>query len=157
MKKYTFSLINTSIKLELTVSKLYQLFSEMDTRDKEFWKVLSLEEENHASVLKTAKSIFMISDIFPEELVWNSKEKIEETIKELNLLIDRYSEESSTRGERFNMAYNIEMTEPQLNYQVFMDKEVKDCVNTLLKQLNGSNKKHVEKIMEYIKLNKIEI
>ncbi len=62
-------IIDTAVKLELNVSKLYALFSRAFEEDKDFWQKLSEEEEGHALLLKSAKNAFASSEYFPPEIL----------------------------------------------------------------------------------------
>ena len=53
-------LLEESIKLELNVSKLYGIFSSAFPEDADFWKKLSLEEENHAVLIKLVRVNFYL-------------------------------------------------------------------------------------------------
>ena len=52
-------LANEAIQLELNVAKLYMTFQTIFPQDDEFWWDLVIEEQNHASLLRSGVEFFM--------------------------------------------------------------------------------------------------
>ena len=60
--------LNEAIELELNVSDLYLLFYNLFPMDSNFWWNLTIEEKNHAALLKNLKDLYHVCHEFPEEI-----------------------------------------------------------------------------------------
>jgi len=65
-------LIDEAIKLELNMAELYLSFHNRFSEDAGFWWKLTIEEKNHASLLKSGKQYFLDAGMFSSELVGES-------------------------------------------------------------------------------------
>lgn len=92
-------LVNEAIALELNASRLYALFQDLFPDDGEFWQALSIEEENHANLLRNGRRLFLPEGRFPRELLPESLEPLVEKNRELESLFDRY-EQTLPAGRR---------------------------------------------------------
>ena len=63
------SIINEAIRLELNLAKLYLNFHLKFPDDANFWWKLTMEEENHASLLRSAREYFIPADVFPRNML----------------------------------------------------------------------------------------
>lgn len=94
-------ILNESIKLELNVAELYMLFYEIFPEDSNFWWDLSLEEKNHASLLRSGLDFIKSSEMFPREFLAPAIDKLHEINTMIVGLIKEYREEKPTKKRHF--------------------------------------------------------
>ena len=155
MEEDLIPLIKESINLELNVAELYLAFYNLFPEDAAFWWKLTLEEENHAALLRTGKELYLPRNKFPRDLVHILLQDLIDKNKELNSLIEEYENNPPSREEAFNIALRIENSAYELHYQRFMDKEPSSRMEEIFQQLNQDDKNHVEKISAYMKHHNI--
>ncbi len=154
-------LFEESIKLELNVSELYHLFSMQFPGDREFWKKLSDEEDSHANLLKTARDILSITRELKEEMICfsemicSSLEALTETNSKIELIQKDIHIKTPDRMDAFNIAYSLENSAGEIHFQQMLDREYNASFVTVFKKLNGDDKNHAQKIMDYMKDNNI--
>jgi hypothetical protein len=59
-------MLEESVQLELNFGKLYSIFADLFSEDCGFWWRLGIEENNHASLLRSG-IIFLESEVFPDD------------------------------------------------------------------------------------------
>ncbi len=143
-------IIDASIELELTVADLYFLFYESFPEDSDFWWKMSLEEKSHAAILRSGKESFEPINIFPHELVYNSLSDLKNTIKSIREKIKEIKNNPISREEAFELAIEIEQTAGEHHYQEFMTKTQNEPIIKLFQKLNGADKDHIQKLLNYM-------
>ncbi len=143
------ALIEESIQVELNTAKLYWIFNRSYPEDSSLWWVLSEEEKNHASILRSGLEIFLPAGIFPEELVCPSLEEIHNANERLVGLIQKYEIAPPARQETFQIALDIEQAVGEAHFQQFMEKEPVTSVIRIFQRLNQEEKDHAERIRTY--------
>lgn len=151
------SIINESIILELNISDLYLLFNSLFPQDSNFWWQLTLEEKNHAALIRSGKEFFVMQDIFPDDILDGSFEELKNTNNYLLSLIKKYKATTPTREIAFNTAHKIENSAGELHYQLFLEKEAKSKADTIFQKLNNDDRDHAIRIRSYMKKNGIPI
>ena len=143
-------LLEESIKLELNVSELYKIFSSAFPEDADFWKKLSLEEENHAVLIKLVKVELLSSDEFPSEILSSSLENLIEANNRLFSLLKEYKDNPPSREKAFNVALSIEESAGEIHYQnaTKMTSDL-EYIKTF-QRLNKDDKDHSERIRKYM-------
>jgi hypothetical protein len=147
--------LQESIQLELNVSDLYQLFYLKFPADSEFWWQLSLEEVNHAALIRSINDLFLPEKILPQGVIQNrilEMHKINDSIRES---ISRYKMNSPSRYEAFSYAHELEISAGEAHYEMFMNEVPGSNVEKIFQKLNGQDKNHALRIADYMKLNKI--
>lgn len=142
-------LIDEAILVELNIAELYQLLHRIFPQDSEFWWKLVLEEQNHASLLKTVKKMNDVNVIIPEDLLPVSIQELKKT----NRLIRQYKEELEARPNRaraFQLAYELENSAGELHYDSFMRGDSSSIPGKLFKKLNGDDIDHARRIRQYM-------
>lgn len=157
MHKDFISLIEESINLELKVADLYLLFYNLSPEDAAFWWKLVMEENNHASLIRTAKDYFEPETNFPHDLLANNLQDLKDTNGKLESLIKYCESNSPSREEAFNMALNLENSSAELHYQDFMNKEESSKIDHIFKLLNEADKDHAMRISSYMETNGIRL
>ena len=150
-------IIQESIKLELNVSDLYMIFYKEFSADSDFWWTLTLEEKNHASLLRRASDSLFSRDKFPEKLLVPELDAILKTNEFLEDTILKFNKNCCTREEAFNLAYTIENSACEIHYQENMEEEEPDQLLKIFQQLNKEDKNHSLRIKNKMKELKIEI
>jgi hypothetical protein len=149
-------LLDESIQLELNVGQLYLLFHQLFPEDAEFWWALSIEEENHAALLRTVQemenlNVAMPPDLFPEGL---------HDLKESNKLINQARIDFKDQPDRikaFQFAYLIENSAGEYHYDAFMQNAPESRITDIFKLLNGDDVDHANRIRQYMEQHRIPL
>ena len=147
MSNQVLDLIDEAIKLELNMSNLYSIFNEYIQEDKAFWYRISIEEKNHAALLKTAKD-FIRFNKFPRGLLPENLDVLKESNKKVKDMIDRFIL-NPDRILAFEMAIEIEKSAGEIHFQLFMEKKVNNNINDIFQRLNQADKDHAQRIEKY--------
>ena len=149
-------LLDESIMLELNMSELYVLFSGIFPEDRNFWWRLSLEEKNHAALLKSGKEYFVPNDKFPSELLDFNIENIMTVNAQIRKYIEMYAAVKPERSEAFSLAYAFENSASELHFQEGITGENVSSNLAIFQALNKDDKDHAERIEFYMKEKGIE-
>ena len=149
-------LIEESVQLELNVGELYLVFHRAFPDDADFWWRLSLEEKNHAALIRSIKEGFMPVGILPAELLSSSLGKIREANTAIVTLIARFKTASPSREEAFSIAHNLEESAGEIHFQTFMEKETESTIDQVFQRLNRADKDHATRIRSYMEKHGIE-
>lgn len=143
-------LINEAIALELNVSRLYALFQDQFPEDAEFWQALSLEEENHALLLKIGRKHFAPQEIFPRELLPDSVKPLINQNRELEQLIGDFEILPPLREDAFRLAVALEEAAGELHYQRAMAGGAHNEALKVFQTLNHDDRDHADRIRRYM-------
>ena len=157
MKKELLQLLDESIRLELNVAEIYNVFCAAFSEDADFWWKLLLEEKNHAALLQSGKDRFIPKDAFPKELISSSLEHLQGANKELVALIKKYRVTPPSREATFNIALKLEQSAGEIHLQKFMEKKSESKLDEIFQRLSGDNKDHATRIRSYMKSYDINI
>jgi ferritin len=149
-------LIEEAIRLEQNVAELYLLFHRLFPEDAQFWWRLSMEEQNHAALLKTVSQmndtrIQIPKDILPCQL---------KELKNVNRLLRSAMEELASSPDRtraFQLAYTIENSAGELHYDKFMKYGTRSQISEVFRKLNGDDMDHAARILHYMKQRNMEL
>lgn len=144
------SLVEESIRLELTVSELYTIFHGLFPEDAQFWWQLVMEEKNHAALIRAAKDYFEPVGKFPQDLVHDSLQNLKNVNSNLLSLIGTIKDHAPTREEAFNIAFALENSAGELHFQQFMEKESGETTESVFQRLNKDDKDHARRIRSYM-------
>jgi ferritin len=150
MNNDVISLIDESINLELNVSYIYFIFSELFPDDAKFWRDLVLEEKNHAAIFRSAKDVLTQLKIFPHNLLYHNLQDLKDTNSTLHSLIKSFKNTPPSREEAFNIALKIEISASELHFQDFMDEETNSELVQFFQKLNKNDKDHAVRIRSYM-------
>ena len=152
MDPHQIELFKEAIQLELNVSKLFSLYSELFEDDRKFWLQFSSEEKNHATLLQTGLDDFLDTDLFPIELFYSDIEELRQVNNVLIQLKDEYSTNPPDKRTAYDMALSIEESNQEKQFNIFISKSPPESkAMKLFQTLNGDNKNHIERIKELIK------
>ncbi len=118
MKAEIKQFIDMTIQLELNMSELYQFFYVKFPEDAQFWWSLSVEEINHASLIRTINDLIFPEGIIPSENLELQTEKIHEIIDSIHQKLEEYRRIKPLREEAFIYAYELKVPRAKsiLNY-----------------------------------------
>ena len=151
------TLIEESINLELNVAELYLLFNNLFPEDEDFWWELSMEEKNHAALLRSGKESFLPVDKFPLDLIENRLQVLVDANSEISSLIKKYEVNPPSRAEAFRAAFNIENSAGEIHFERFMNKKAELKIDHIFQQLNKDDKDHANRINSYMKRKSIPL
>ena len=150
-------LIDQSLELELNIAELYYLFHDQQSQDSDFWWTLSLEEKNHAAILRAGVKYFAPLGRFPKALLVNSLSEIENENSQIRDMIERYRENPPSRDKAFRIAVDLEMSGAEMHYQSFMSQHADDNAAEVFRRLNKEDKNHIDRIICYMNDNGIPL
>lgn len=138
-------LLEESIALELNVSDLYHLYCELYPEDRGFWWKLTMEEKNHAAVLKSARLFLQVGKLPPETIHPNLE------------IVKRMNEELSARTKTFKLsppdaevaykfAIALEESANEYHFQQLMSKVSDNKVINIFKDLSHDDRDHARRI-----------
>ena len=157
MNNKLLQLIDESIKLELNVADIYMIFYNTFPEDSEFWWNLILEEKNHADLIRSGKSTFLLPRQFPSELLVSSVQMLYKTNNGLVSLLKKYNKKPPSRESAFNIALDIEKSAGEIHFQLAMEKSPTSSIMKIIQELNKDYKDHINRIRTYMSDKGIEI
>ena len=157
MNKVIKLFLKESIKLELNISDLYQLFSAKFRQDYNFWWKLSIEEMNHAALIESINDLFLSENIMPSASIeFKARE-----LREMNLFIVQRIEEfragSPARADAFRLACEIEHSIGESHFELFMTSQPNSTVMKIMQKLNGDDINHGKRMAKYMSDNNIPL
>lgn len=150
-------LLEEAIQLELLVADLYVFFCQTYPEDAGFWWKLSLEEKNHAALLRSGREHFLPVGQFPAELIPSVLGTLTVKNRELAATIDRFREAHPDRAEAFRFAFELENSAGELHFQHAMadHHDSESQAMEIFRNLNRDDRDHAERIRQYMRNNKI--
>jgi hypothetical protein len=147
--------LDESIQLELNISDLYQLFYIKFTENSQFWWNLSLEEINHAALIRSINDLFLPEKILPTGVIQIQTAEMHQVNGSIRERISFYKTDTPSKYEAFNYAFELENTIGEIHYEIFMNDHPESVVEKIFQKLNGQDKNHALRIDNYMKLNNI--
>lgn len=148
-------IMDEATKLELNVSKLYLIFSRICTEDADFWWQLSMEENNHASLLENVRETTFKIDLFAD-----SQEECKQLVaanEEIVSLIKKFERTPATREQAFNIALELENSAGEIHFQHLIEKREKTPAEKVFATLNQEDNDHAERIRSYMDCHGIAV
>ncbi len=152
--KHLIEYIDEAIKLEMNVSRLYFRFYEFFPQDAAFWWRITMEEKNHAALLKNLKMAIPLVGNPPEELQSMQTDDLKITNDRINSIIASFTENDSRR-KAFDIALEIEESAGELHYQTFIDSQSLSEKYKIFQHLNLEDKDHADRIRKYVADNNL--
>jgi len=145
--------IDQLVNLELNASEMYRIFSDVYEEDRDFWWGLSMEEVNHASLLKSIH-YYVNLDIFPDEMIFKN---IQEVVEINKYLVDTREDfkKNPSRKRAFDIAIEIENSAAESHFEKVMTEQTDDKVINVFKKLNRDDVNHLNRILKYMENNNI--
>ncbi|MEN8202094.1 MAG: rubrerythrin family protein [Bacteroidota bacterium] len=149
MKNEFNSLIEKAIQLELSLAELYLQFHMLFPSDASFWWKLTIEEKNHAALLKTLQEMNDSHVDMPVEFYPEGSEALDESTRRISKAIQDFKK-NPDRKLAFRTAYDFENSAGEIHYDSFAKLASSSPLATIFKKLNGSDINHAQRIMEYM-------
>jgi hypothetical protein len=146
--------INQAIELELNVSDLYLLFYSLFPQDSNLWWALSIEEKNHAALLKNLKQLYHVSNELPPGIIPENIDDLENTNKEILSNFDNFKTKPS-RERALEYAIHLEESAGEAHYQAFAESNNLSENFEVFRILNMDDKNHALRIQNYMRENMI--
>ncbi|MCF8368145.1 MAG: hypothetical protein K9G76_03825 [Bacteroidales bacterium] len=143
-------LFKNAILLELKMAHLYLLFKEMFKEDVEFWWKLSLEEINHASLIKGISYLGELTGQYPKSIVPERVEMIENSRKRIEKELEKYEHGDYTRFDALKTAYELELIAGEVHCQTFIPSIAGDEDFAQIKEFNKNDIEHAARIKQYL-------
>jgi rubrerythrin len=144
------------IEYELLISEIYMKFAHLNQEDADLWWKLAIEEKGHASILKSGKDAFAPLNMFPEEFLKLSLEKMEEELHKMQHLLDKIK----SHPEKFSQiialktAIALENKTIEKLFEDLMNRNPEDQALKIFQKLNSETRAHAQRLQDY--LNEIE-
>ncbi len=143
--------LDESIKLELSLAKLYTIFHDAFFEDEDFWWELTMEEQGHASLLLQEKKQPQPLEFFPDNLLSTDLQSLIDTNRKISELITQYSDTPPSKNEALQIALDLELAAGESHFQQFLDSPTNSLSSNIFKQLNQEDCDHAERIRNYMK------
>ncbi len=143
-------LAEEAIRLELQIGKLYKLFYHEFEEDNGLWWQLTLEENNHAALIRSALESFVPSGHIPSQLVSPALETLIEINVQLSNLLKQFQQAPPTREEAFSLAIRLEESAGEAHFQEAMTQQADDTLLKIFQQLNDQDKHHLLRLQNYV-------
>jgi hypothetical protein len=143
-------LLHKMIRLENNVGMLYACFSRLFPDDREFWKMLSIEEGKHASLLWTHLEYILDSPDLSDALLAAKEESIDAINERIERLIIDVKDQPLSREDAFGMALQLEQSAGESHFQNVKDSTERSVALTVFDNLSSADRDHFRKITEYM-------
>ena len=145
------TLLNVAIDLELAVSKLYGVFAIALPDAEEFWGTLSLEELNHASLIRSGRDFFLPAGHFPNDLLHQNICATRELLHLVNEKLAAWKKQPCSLSAACEIALQIETAAQEKHFQLFMENtSAVDDSCRLFQDLNQADKDHAQRIRAFM-------
>lgn len=144
------AIIQESIRHELLISDLYQVFYDSFPMDSGFWWTLLVEEKNHAAVIRSLSVSIPDRDDFPKALVFNHLDILRKSNGNIMEMIDIYRSSPPTRHEALRLALAIEQSSAESMYQDVMSDQYPTEIIGMIQQINHNDRDHATRIQDYM-------
>ena len=143
--------LKESIEMELNVGDLYQLFSVKFPEDHDFWWEISIEEMNHAALIKSINDIFLDEGVFNGDILERQIENLRKMNNFVKERITQYKIEVPMRKEAFLCSMELENSIGESHFEHFMTEDTNSVVVKIFQRLNGEDVNHAIRIENYMK------
>ena len=120
--KLMFELLDESVRLEKLIGELYTLFAVYYKDEEIFWTKLANEEAKHALILEGIRPWIAMGASVDQYLLSNLAELQEKNLA-IKEVIKSAVDNPPTREVAFNLAYKIERTASEVQYQKMISED----------------------------------
>lgn len=144
-------LLEMAITMEFRASDLYRLYSGIFEQDRDFWWRLSMEEQNHAALLKSARNFIKVGKL-PGSLLYARVEGIRAVADTVERRIAEYRQTPPTAFDAYHYAHAFENSAVELHFQKTMQEESpSDKVTEIFQNLGQGDRDHAARIEALMK------
>jgi hypothetical protein len=138
------------VEIESNVGKLYRAFASAYPVDSLFWNQLAVEEDRHATLLRTQKEYIVDSPALHEHIFATPVEslyRINSKIEEILLLCEK---QVPIRIDCFTIALQIEQSAGEVHLQNVHESPDDNIAVQVLQALSSADRDHAERIKSYL-------
>lgn len=141
----TIKMLEKYTEYELKVSDLYMLFSRIFPEDSKFWFDLSLEEKDHASLIKSS-IVYVRIGKFPSQMAYDCMDSIDSMLDLIDSRIERYSAATPAKCEACRFALIVERSPCETGFLKAMTTETDDRVMQILQKVGRLDALHYTRV-----------
>ena len=149
-------ILNEAIRFELSMSKLYSLFQTQFKKDSEFWGELADEEKRHAQIILKFKPFLSLAEKLSDNFTSIGFSTFEINNIQVQKAIESFTPKS-TREDAFRTSIKLENSSSEENYRLLLSSEADSEILSVFQTLNGEDRKHYQRIIDYIIVRNIKI
>lgn len=149
-------ILDEAIKLELSLSQLYLLFKAHHPKDKAFWNSMAMEELGHADRLGLLKKSLSEEGKKTEQYTDVDFVKIRANNIQAQRLIDEF-DSGVSRELAFRTAVKLENSASEEHYRIVFNSEIESRLTKVFQSLSLEDKKHYNRLLDYIEKKNIQI
>lgn len=139
-------LLKQAAQLEKDVSKLYMLYSDIFSKDREFWRQIAKEEIEHAALIEVAMDY---PDFFPKGLADSELPRVKEISDQITKTIQEYKNKPPSKDQACNYALKVESSAWELHYQKLATRMQDSEALKIFQRINDGDKNHIQRISEF--------
>ena len=143
-------LIEESIEIELNMSRLYRWFSQILPDDANLWWELAIEENNHASLLRSGLECFLEQGLFPAQLMTAELDELIATNQELQRMLRAFQANPPSREQALAIALQLEESAGEQHFQEAMQQKAASKALEIFQHLNNEECDHARRIRQYV-------
>ncbi|MBN1675760.1 MAG: rubrerythrin family protein [Kiritimatiellae bacterium] len=144
------ALCEASVALERSAGQLYALYADLYPEDADFWRGLQIEEENHASIVKTMFETYVPLGLFPRELLDPDLDSLRAANGKVLAALARFREHPPAKRDAYVFAVELEESSGEMYYQEAMVKNVGSEILQIVRQVNNNDKDHAIRIRAFM-------
>ena len=152
MNEEILDLLELSLELELKIAELYRFYSRCFSEDAAFWWKLSMEEGNHAALIKSGIQNYAPVDKYPKEMIYPVTEEWKDLLRFIDRQLDQFTKKSPDREQAVQLAIALENSAGEKHYQNAMEYPEGSRMLKLFQRLNDGDRDHAQRIRHYFKI-----
>ena len=149
-------ILNEAIRFELSMSKLYTLFQTQFKKDSDFWGQLADEEKRHAQIILKFKPFLSLDEDVSDDFTSVGLSTLVMNNIQVQKAIESFTQKS-TREDAFRTSIKLENSSSEENYRLLLSSEADSKILSVFQTLNGEDRKHYQRIIDYIIVRNIKI
>ena len=138
-------ILRAMIETEKNVAALYTLFAARFKEDREFWKTISLEEEQHAAMLGSGV-LHLALQILPDVVLLDKLPELRLTNESIKKIIEVYAKKLPPKEEAYNFAIQMEKSLSEAFFQELLRMKDAPELVALWQKLGAETVEHSKKI-----------
>ena len=143
------NLIEESVKLELNISQLYDVYVSAFPEHADFWQQLSIEELAHARLIRSVKDEFIKAGGFPSGLITDCIDILVMSNTKIKVLIEQAKLHPPNEIEACDLSYKLERDVGESHYIQYMEKTPVPAVESIFEQIVKGDREHERRIKEH--------
>lgn len=141
----TIRMLEKFTEYELKVSELYMLYSRIFQEDSGFWSQMSMEEQDHAALIRSSIVYVQIGK-FPRQMTYDCMEDIEEMLGRIDARINQYTLATPGVCEAYRFALQVERSPCEKGFRVAMLTDTDDRVMKIMQAIGNMDTLHYARV-----------